>query len=389
MRIGIDARVLGTSRALDVYTKNIILELSRIKTSHQFVYLVNNKEQLTDIGLETEDYQIISSQPTLIEHFNFKLKILNLPAVRQGFKFDLVWHPDNREFLNCLENSVVTIHDALPLKFPRLIFSTNPVALLKQKFYYFLQRKALQKTKLVITVSQNSASDISKYYSFPPERIRVAYEGVEDRFFKSFKEKEIEIVLNKYQIKAPFIFYIGGLNAHKNVTLLIDALNMVKNRKINLVIGGKTVTDRSTSQNIYLDLKERIKNLSLQDRVYFPGFIADQDLPLFYKGALVFVYPSFYEGFGLPPLEAMASGTPVIVSNSASLPEVVGEAGILLDPHDADGFAGAIDKLAGSESLRRGFVNKGVKRATEFSWQKTAKKVLSIFEELEPRGGVG
>lgn len=382
MRIGIDARVLGTSRALDVYTKNILVEFFKLSSPHQFYPLVKDREQLERIGFGGVEHGIVPSRPTFLEHLFFKFQISN-------FKLDLIWHPDNREFLNCLDNSVVTIHDTFPLKLPHLILSTNPIILLKQKFFYFLQKKALQKTKLVITVSQNSAVDISEYYSIPKERIRVVYEGVEERFFRKAEQKEVEKTLNKYQIKAPFIFYIGGLNAHKNVVLLIEALNMVKNKKINLVIGGKTVTDRSTSQNIYPDLIKKIRNLSLQDRVYFPGFIVDQELPSVYKGALAFVYPSLYEGFGLPPLEAMASGTPVIASNTASLPEVVGEAGILLDPNEAVGFAKAIDKLSEEENLRRDFINKGVKRAQGFRWQKTAREVLSLFEELEPRGGVG
>ena len=372
MKVGIDARVLGTQRALDVYLRNILVSYPKTRPEDQITLLVSNESQKTLVPKDRFQFRLVPASHTFIEHFNFKKNIVD---------FDVFWHPDNREFINCISNSVVTIHDLLPIKFPEIVLSKDPFLNFRQKVYLRMLKSAWKKAKTIITVSQSSASDIEEIIGVSKNKINVVYNGVSRDFFKIRTDEEKKKAQAKYRIESPYIFYIGGLNAHKNVATLIRAMSLVKHKNIRLVIGGKTDSDNSSGQNIYQEILSQAKKLGVSDRLVFSGFIQDEDLPAIYQGAKVFVYPSFYEGFGLPPLEALASGVPVICSNSASLPEVVGEAGILIDPNDYEGFAKGVDRILEDSKLANSLINKGLLRASEFSWEKAAGDVYNILIE--------
>lgn len=376
MRIGIDGRVIGTGRALDVYTRNLIEELTDVGKKHRFIILVNSSKQKDGLrDSKNLEFHFIPRNPTLVDHYQF----LNLI---RPLKLDVIWHPDNREFLRCINNSVVTIHDLTPYKYPELILSRSKLKIVKQNLYFVLQKKALKQAKRIISVSENTKRDLIEMFGIESEKIVVVPDGVGKDFFHKYSKEEIDKVLRKYKVKQPYIFYIGGLNAHKNVNTLVEAVAQIRDKDIDLVIGGKTVDDTASSQNIFDSLVRLINKLGLSSRVRFTGFIDEDDLPLMYQGAELFVYPSLYEGFGLPPLEAMASSLPVITSNSSSLGELVSDAGLTIDPKRSDKFASAIDEVLRDQKLHKHLSEIANKKAQLFSWKSSAKRVLDVLEEV-------
>jgi glycosyltransferase involved in cell wall biosynthesis len=242
----------------------------------------------------------------------------------------------------------------------------------------FLQRYALSRTlknvDMIITVSKSTKKDVIKCLKFPEEKIKVIYNGVDERFkpLKNYND-----VLHKYNINPPYILYIGTLEPRKNIPALIKAFYKLKKRGIRhkLVIVGKKGWK-------YKQIFRVVEDLNLRRDVVFTGYVSYNDLPKFYSAADLFVYPSLYEGFGLPPLEAMACGCPVITSNVSSLPEVVGDAGFIVDPSDIGGLSRTIKELLANDSLRENVIRKGLKRIKEFSWEKTAKESLKVYKEV-------
>lgn len=357
MKILVDLRVLNSSRGVSRYAGNIVENLSKIDKKNEYIKILPTSAP---------------AQSTLKDHFEFENMITK-------YSPDLVFHPDNREFLRMNIPSVVTIHDLTPYKFPEYIFSTNLLMNLRQRFFYFLQKVAIKKnTDIIITVSENTRRDAISIFNFDPNKVIAIYEGIED-FFKPEKDgKVIERIKNKYKIEGDYTFYIGGFGKHKNVSTFIEAFSVISKeyKNLKLVLGGRTSTDDTSGQNAYPQLVKLIEKLKLSERVLFTGFIENEDLPVIYSGAKLFVYPSLYEGFGFPPLEAMACGTPVISSNAGSLSEVIDDGGILFDPLDLNALTQNILKLLKSEKERESFSEKGIARAKQFSWEDTARKTL-------------
>ena len=203
----------------------------------------------------------------------------------------------------------------------------------------------------------------------------MVYNGKNERF-KPLNQKEVAEVKQKYNLDFPFILFVGVLQPRKNIPTLIKAYYKLKKEGIKdklVITGGKGWQ--------YKEIFETVERLNLQKEVIFTGHIPDDDLPKLYNAADLFAFPSLYEGFGIPPLEAMACGIPVITSNTGSLPEVVGDAGIMVDPYDIDGLAKAMYEVLNNEGLKEEMVKKGLERAKMFSWKKCAKEVLDVYEE--------
>ena len=183
-------------------------------------------------------------------------------------------------------------------------------------------------------------------------------------------------IFKKYQLPRSYLFYVGNISKHKNVDKIIEAFKKIKSKtNYKLVIAGKLSFGSK-------DIKKKIKDLDLQDDVIFTGYVPEEDLPALYNGASLFVYPSFYEGFGLPPLEAMQCGCPVITSNTSSLPEVVGNAGIMVDPNDVDELAKQMERVLTNKKLQQKMRKAGLKQAKKFSWEKCARETLKVYEEV-------
>jgi glycosyltransferase involved in cell wall biosynthesis len=240
-------------------------------------------------------------------------------------------------------------------------------------------RYALRQADGIIAVSQSTKRDLIKYLRIKPEKIIVAYAGFDSDLFRFQREpNEISEVKKKYGIDQQYILFAATLEPRKNLTRLLDAFALLQKRgwtRHKLVVTGKKGW-------LYRNIFHKIRELELEREVIFTGYVPRQDLAGLMAGADVFVYPSLYEGFGIPPLEAMACGTPVIVSNTSSLPEVVGDAGVQVNPYSPAQIADAIYQITSEDAIRQAMRKDSLEQAKKFSWEKTAEDCVSLFERM-------
>ncbi|KKQ78830.1 MAG: Glycosyl transferase group 1 [Parcubacteria group bacterium GW2011_GWC2_38_7] len=299
--------------------------------------------------------------------------LLRLPLSLFAKSVDLLFMPVQYVPYFCPTKVVCTVHD--------LAFITHPSYFkpLKRILYSKMTTYSVKKACRIIAVSQSTKNDLVKYYRIKPEKITVICHGYNrDLFKEKFSLEVIKKTKDKYGLADKnYILYVGELQPRKNITTLIKAFNSVKDSitKYHLVIVGRKGW-------YYEDIFKHVENYKLHDRIIFTGYVPEKDLPVLMNQAKVFVYPSLYEGFGLPVIEAMACGAPVITSNVSSLPEVAGDAAILVDPYNVDDIANAIYNVINDKELRESLIYKGLKRAKEFSWEKAAKETLEVFEEV-------
>ncbi len=234
---------------------------------------------------------------------------------------------------------------------------------------------AARRAARVITVSESSKRDILRYFDIDPEKITVIPNAYDERFGIEPIEEDVVRVRERYQLHDEFVLYAGNVKPHKNLERLIDAFQIVRSRgldRLKLVLIGDDISK-------YASLRRAVHQHQLHKYVRFLGYLPEETLAVLYRLAGVFVFPSLYEGFGLPPLEAMASGTPVVTSNVSSLPEVAGDAAVLVDPYDADAIADGIFRVLTDERLRRDLRQRGLARARQFSWEQSVKRVHDIY----------
>ncbi|MHB1393068.1 MAG: glycosyltransferase family 4 protein [Clostridia bacterium] len=265
---------------------------------------------------------------------------------------------------------ITTIHDLTYFKFPET-FSYG-----SQKIKVVLAPLSIKRSAIIIADSENTRNDISEMFPDVKDKVRVVYPGRPD--FKEVKDKKlVEDTKRKYDIKGEYIMTVGTLEPRKNLKSLIKAYKLVHERikDINLVIVGKKGW-------LYKEVFELLEEDKFRDAVIFTGYVAQEDLPCLYSGAQCFVYPSIYEGFGLPPLEAMCCGTPVVVSNTSSLPEVVGEAGVYVKPIEIESIFDGIMKVLNDSGLRQTLISNGYKQVKKFDWDLAARQVIDIYKEI-------
>lgn len=379
MNIGVDIRVLGKGRAVSRYTLNILRTLYSLDPGIKFYLFTDDPDKVNALKLPEGAFESVKVGERMIikDHFLLQKEIKKYPL-------DVFFHPDNTEFLFCHEHSVVVIHDLIPWLLPNLVLSSDPFLYLRQKIYLKLQEKAILRfAKKILTVSKASREDIIKVLNVDPDLVEVTYEGVEDTF-KPVTDKDVsDKVAKKYNLPDNYIFYVGGLDERKNLLRLIHAFARVaENYEIFLVIGGKTDDSDLEGKNSFLDLKKEVDKFGLESMVIFTGFIEESDLPAVYSRAKLFVYPSHYEGFGLPPLEAMACGVPVIASNSSSLLEICADAALLVDPYKTEEFYSAMDILLKDDNLRGEYIKRGFINAGRFKWREVGEKTLRALKSL-------
>lgn len=273
---------------------------------------------------------------------------------------------------------VVTIHDIISILFPKNIpFASR---MFYSKWMPLSYKKALQ----VITISHSTKRDIVKVLKIREDKITVIPLAVDPKFSSQVGAKKVEAVKKKYKLPAKYILHIGTLEPRKNLDFLIEVFSeVIKDdnfKDFNLVITGKKGW-------YYEGLFEKVKKLNLEKRVVFTGYFEENDKPALYEGASLFAFPSLYEGFGLPPLEAMASGVPVVSSDTSSMPEVVGEAGILIPPQDKYLWVKSIKRVLGQETLQDKMKAHNKRQVAKFSWDKTAKATVGVYHKaLEAYG---
>ena len=269
--------------------------------------------------------------------------------------------------------TLLTVHD---LSFERAPETATP------GLRAYLKRvvpRSVARADHVLADSEATRNDLIDLYGTEPEKISVLYSGVDARFRPVDDPAAIESVRAKYGIgDGPYLFSVGTVQPRKNYGRLAEALHRLDRPDLKLVIaGGKGWLND--------DLYQTIERLNMGSRVQFIGFAHDDDLPALYSGARLFAYPALYEGFGLPPLEAMASGTPVVTSNLSSLPEVVGDAALTVDPTDVDGIAGALSRALDDTTLRKQMRQQGLARAKSFTWEQAAAQLLDHYQRLLSR----
>lgn len=268
---------------------------------------------------------------------------------------------------------VSMIFDLAFLRYPNMF---KPRDLWQMKLWTRLSVNAVSR---IVTISEATKKDVICFYNLNKKKVTVAYPGFDEEIFRPHKDVEkINKIKEKYGIEGAFALYVGTLQPRKNLIRLIEAFQKIENLK--LVIVGKT-KGLGRQAWMFEEILKRPKELGIEDKVILTGFVPTEDLPYLMSGAKVFVWPSLWEGFGMPPLEAMACGTPAIVSNVSSLPEVVGEAGIVVDPYSVEQIEHAIRAISFDGKFRARKSKESLAQAKKFSWKKMARIVLKVLEE--------
>lgn len=240
--------------------------------------------------------------------------------------------------------------------------------------YRYMLPRALRNATGIITISMCSQQDLNRYLGIDTRQVAVTYLAADRHFMPIAAGPARDAILKRYAVRRPYLLYLGGINARKNIARLLAAYAELRARRpeLTLVIAGKR-------QWATAEVDQAMARLALEPHVHFTGYVPDADLPALYSAAEVFVFPSLYEGFGLPPLEAMACGTPVVTSNRSSLPEVVGDAALLVDPYDVPALAAAIERVLDDAPLRAELQRRGFARAARFTWEQVARETLAVY----------
>ncbi len=324
---------------------------------------------LAETTLSSHRFRLARLAPSLLTIGSFQI-----PLLVKKYKLDVVHDPTGITpyfFGLGSAKSIVSIHDVIPWSLPE--YSSRFDTLI----YRYWLPYVLPKVDKIITASQHSKSEIIKYMKVGADKIEVVQYGVNDKFHPLPTEEVKNYLRAHFQIDYPYLLYVGNLTQRKNLATYLRAFALIADEfpEYQLVIVGPSTFRAS-------NLEPLIHELSLEKRIILTGHVAEEALPYLYNGADVFGFPSLYEGFGLPPLEAMACGTPVVVSNVSSLPEVVGEAALAIAPTDAEGFAEALQRLLKDEHLRQTLIEKGLAHAKQFTWKIATEKILAIYQKV-------
>ena len=371
MKIGIDGRAAKWYRGTGIgtYTYQLINSLNLMDSLNQ--YLLFMPESCSyDMALN-ENFKLKNISENNKDNFWDEV---NIPNILCDEDIQIYHVPQNGVGLPQNKHCpfVITLHDVIPYKMPETV-SDRYLKIFNEEL-----PKLISLCDGIITVSNYSKEDIIQAFNFPRDKIYVTYLAGENIYHLRNKEESKNIIKKHYSIEGDYILYIGGFSPRKNIMGLIEAFSLLLpllKKDIKLVIAGK--------QGIsYSKYKKRTEELHIEDKVIFPGFIALEHLPYLYNAAKLFAYPSFYEGFGLPPIEAMACGTPVITSNVTSVPEIVQDAAILVDPSNIDSIFNAMYTALSDDALRSNLIEKGLKRASELTWKDTAVKTLEAYKDI-------
>jgi glycosyltransferase involved in cell wall biosynthesis len=383
MLIGVNGLFLGQpTTGSGQYTENLLHELLRLDAENQYVLFCPSSEpvagskQLEAVSRGFDEHVLV----TPFDNRNRRLAKLwfeqvSFPHACRRLDLDLAHIPYFASPLFPMVPTVVTVHDLIPLILPA--YRGSPLV----RLYTRLVAAAARKTQAIITVSQASKRDIVRCLHIPPERVHVTYEAAGQAFQPTEDEAQLAAIRQKYALPESYLLYLGGFDQRKNLSnsLRAFALLVNKHQRARLVIAGK-LSGRDSP--LFPDPCRLARELSVQERVIFTGWVPEEDKPALLSGATAFVFPSLYEGFGLPVVEAMACGTPVVASNRSSLPEVVGEGGLLVEPTDAEALAEAMETLLVDDALRAELRQRALAQAAKFSWKQTALETLAVYEKV-------
>jgi glycosyltransferase involved in cell wall biosynthesis len=363
MRILIDGRMISNT-GIGRWLQNVVVHLMRIKSDHKITVLVNrNSEHVRSFRVQTWPLQF--STPI----YSIREQIV-LPLLLGNERPDVVHFPNFNVPLVDRTPTVVTLCDLIYYIYPQACPSW-----IGHQYARFMIRAAARKARRIITISEYSKRDLIVHLGCPEEQIAVVYPAIDPAVFCPQDPASVELVKRKFGIKRPYLFYTGNHEPRKNLERLVDAFRSLANRRnLQLVLGGRIGRRR---QEFYDSFSDLVANGDM----ILSGEIPESDLPSLYAGAELFVFPSEYEGFGLPPLEAMATGVPVVCSGATSLPEVVGDAAVLIDPGSTAELAAAITHVLDSKLLASELREKGFERVRQFSWDSAAQRIMRIYEQ--------
>lgn len=372
MRIAIDVRRMNEF-GVGTYTRNIVRALARLDADDEY-FLLGPREKIGEIGALPRNFQAIPvASPESTRGF------FQAHAVVSRLRCDLVhvphlfWVPHN---LPC--PYLVTVHDLLDH-----MYRAHNGSGLRRSLHFHLTRRVLKNAARIFAVSQFTKNEIQKLFGIAPDRIEVIYNAIDPRFLTGHAtEADRQMLAERYQITHPFLLYAGRISPHKNIVRIIEAFSALKTElakqdiypDLKLIIIGDELSKHP-------DLRRTVVRGGVQNDVRFLGFIPIEVLRIFYDAAKVFVFPSLYEGFGLPPLEAMAHGTPVLTSNSSSIPEVVGSAAVLVNPENIFEMMRALQRVLVDQSLRERLRQAGYEQVKKYSWDRSVEELLRGYRE--------
>lgn len=364
MRIGIDARFYGGGAAgLGRYTQELIRHLNQADTEHTYVAFVRPE----DLEEFTANHPKIETRVTNIPWYSFREQ-LTLDRQLRAADLDLV-HFTNFNFpLSYRQPFIISINDLTLLRFAGRSklsrFKTRPMRLVMQQG----ARRSLK----ILTYSEFQKKLIVESFGVDPQKVVVAYLAVDEQF-KTYPASAVEDFRKRMGLSEPFVMYTGQWRQHKNLVRLIKAFKQVHAKhKVKLVLVGK-------KDPAFPIIPQTIEQQGLSEHVILTDFVSDEDLPLYYNAADIFAFPSLSEGFGLPPLEAMASGTTVASSNAGPMPEILEDAAVYYDPYDTDDISRVLDKLLSDPALREKCREKGLQQVKKYSWERTAQATFDAY----------
>lgn len=370
MCIGVDARLLERKMTgVGRYLLNILRHIPEYDNQNDY-YLFSygklsqyEKEKIKSISTINFTPQGILQRTISPLWLNFIL-----PKYLEKYNINLFFSPNHFLPLKKIKaKSIIVIHDV----FHKVNKNFHP--LYYRKYVDFFLPRAIKNSNLIITISECSKKDIIRFYNVPAEKIKIIYPAADEAFqMKELTEREKKQYREKHNLPEKFILYAGVLEERKNIEGIIKIADLLKDKtEIPILLFGK-IGHRG---KVYLREMQQKKNIC------YKGFVESDDLPYVYNLATIFLFPSFYEGFGLPVLEAMQSGVPVITSNTSSLPEVVGEGGIMREPNDYEGFADDILRLLEDKDFYDKMRRQGIEQAKNFSWENTTKEIIKLFNQ--------
>lgn len=388
MRIGIDASCWANQRGYGRFTREMLTALVKLDEENGYVFFMDSATACMDNFPPNVERIVLnmSQSPAQAASASGRRSISDMFRMgRRVTKEDLTlfFYPSVYTYFPIFGRvkKIVAIHDVIAEKYPELVFPNK----LNRTFWNLKVWFAIKQADLIMTVSEFSKQEIMEHFGISEDNIQVVSEAADKDFRPILETAQLSDKLAHFNldIKTRFILYVGGIAPHKNLSTLVTAYSKLINDTVHKDI--KLVLVGDYEKDVFLidkDLNELLKQLHLTDRIIFTGFVSDEELVYFYNAATVFVLPSFMEGFGLPALEAMACGTPVIGSKTTSLPEVVGDAGLFFDPNDPDELLGHMTTIIENDELRKELAQRSLQRSAAFSWSKSASEALSVFEKI-------
>lgn len=369
--VAIDVRHIGDF-GYGTYIRNLIRAIAELERDLQFV-LIGKPNGTAELGQLPSNFRTVEYN----REDSARIENLMFPLFVRKLKADLVHIPLNNVPVLMPKPYVVTIHDM-----SSLVFDYDDDAADKLHLWRF--RRGLLRADRVIAVSGATRRDVLNFLNIPAARVRQIYNALDPAFFDvENDERKRREILDRYQIDYPYLLYAGSVNPRKNVARIVEAFALLrqdlgdhpKYKDLRLVIIGDQMSK-------YPALRRAVHQSRVREVVRFLGFVKKDELKVFYQSAEAFVFPSLYEGFGLPPLEAMALGTPVITSGVSALPEVVGEAAMIVKPENVFDIKRGIREVLLDEDLRATLIERGHQQVKRFSWYDTARQVLDVYREI-------